>query len=63
MMLFALCLDPLICWLEEHLHGVRIRPGQRKTAVIAYADVTVLATTQEDIEVRRQAVCCYERAT
>jgi hypothetical protein len=25
MMLFALCLDPLICWLEEHQHGVRIR--------------------------------------
>jgi hypothetical protein len=48
---------------EEHLHGVRIRPGQRKTAVVAYADdVTVLATTQEDIGVLREALCCYERA-
>jgi hypothetical protein len=63
-MLFALCLDPLICWLDEYLHGVWIRPGQRTTAVVAYADdVTVLATTPVDNEVPRQALCCYERAT
>jgi hypothetical protein len=30
-MLCALCLDTPICCLEEHLHGVRIRPGQNKT--------------------------------
>jgi hypothetical protein len=63
-MLFALCLDPLLCRLEEHLHGDRVRPGQRTTAVEAYADyVTVLATTPEDIEVLRQALCCCERET
>jgi hypothetical protein len=54
---FALCLDPLICWLEEHLHCVSIRSGQRKAAVVAYADdVTVLATKPEDIEVLREAL-------
>jgi hypothetical protein len=32
--------------------------------VVAYADdVTVLATTQEDIGVLKGALCCYERAT
>lgn len=38
--------------VEEHPHDVRIRPGQRKAAVVAYADnVTVLVTTPEHIEV------------
>jgi hypothetical protein len=64
MMLFSLCLDPLLVWLEDCLHGVRIRPGQRSAAVVAYADdVTVFATVPEDIEVLTQALGCYERAT
>jgi hypothetical protein len=63
-MVFSLCLDPLLVWLEDCLHGVQIRLGQRSAVVVVYADdVTVFATVPEDIEVLRQALGCYKRAT
>jgi hypothetical protein len=50
MALFALCINPLIQCLEEHLQGVRFNRGQRKVAVVAYADdITILVTASEDI--------------
>jgi hypothetical protein len=49
MALFALCINPLIQCLEENLQGVRFNRGQRKVAVVAYADdITILVTAPED---------------
>jgi hypothetical protein len=36
--LFALCINPLMQCLVENLQGVRFNRGQRKAAVVAYAD-------------------------
>jgi hypothetical protein len=64
MMLFALCLNPLIHRLEQKLNGIRVHRQQRSTAVVAYADaVTVLVTAPEEILAVREAVWCYEKAT
>jgi hypothetical protein len=62
--LFALCINPLIQCLEENLQGVRFNRGQRKVAVVAYADdITILITASEDIERLKEIVQCYEGAT
>jgi hypothetical protein len=54
---------PLLCWLEDCLPGIRIRPAQRPVAAIAYADdVTIFLTAPEDVEVLRQFLGSYERA-
>ena len=64
MVLFALCLNPLLHRLDQQLHGMRIQQSQRKTAIVAYADdVTILATSPEDIIAIRDAVHRYEKAT
>jgi hypothetical protein len=64
MLLFDLCLDPLLCWLDDCLPGIMIRPGQRPVTAVAYADdVTVFLTAPEDVDALREALCLYERAT
>ena len=35
MILFVLCLSPLLCYLDEHLPGMCVHRSQRKTTVIA----------------------------
>jgi hypothetical protein len=61
--LFVLCLTPLLYYLDERLQGLRAHGKQRKTTVIAYADdVSILVTSQEDVRIVRDAIACYEKA-
>ena len=49
MLLFAMCLNPLLWLLDQTLTGIRIGKATR-TAVVAYADdITLLITDPEDI--------------
>jgi hypothetical protein len=63
MLLFALCLNPLIHRLEQ-LNGVRVLRQQHKTALVAYADdVSIFVKTTEDLASFNEAIRCFERAT
>jgi hypothetical protein len=63
MTLFTVCINPLIYLLEQQLRGIRVNWRQRKTAVVAYADVTNLVTAPEEIAAIEEALRCYEEAT
>ena len=64
MLLFALCVDPLLRILDQKLPGIQIGKRARKTVVVAHADdVTIFVTTPTDIPVIRDAIQCYEKAT
>ena len=64
MLLYALCLNPLQCTLENKLTGLRMKPSDPKTAVVAYADdVTIFVTKYTDIPVLQDALRCFEAAT
>ena len=63
-LLFALCVDPLLRVLDQKLSGIRIGKRARKIAVVAYADdVTIFVTTPTDIPVTQDEIQCYEKAT
>jgi hypothetical protein len=63
MVLYALCLHPLLRTLEEKLPGITTGPRKRSASVIAYADdVTVFVTQPKDFETIRHAISCYEKA-
>jgi hypothetical protein len=49
--------------LEPKLTGVRISRRSKKTAVVAYADITIFVTAPKDIPVIRDTIRTYERAT
>jgi len=64
MILFALCLHPLLRTLEDNLQGIRLGRSTRSVPVVAYADdVTVFITLPGDFAVIQEAVRCYEKAT
>ena len=63
MILFVLCLNPLLYYLDERLQGLRAHVTQRKTRAIAYAGVSILVTSQDDVRTGRDAMACYEKAT
>jgi len=64
MLLYALCLNPLLCTLENKLTGLRIQQRDPKTAVLAYADdVTIFVTKNNDIQVLKHAQRCFEVAS
>jgi hypothetical protein len=64
MLLFALCVDPLLRILDEKLPSMRIGKRARKTVVVAYADdITIFVTTPTDVPVITDAIQCYEKAT
>ena len=63
MLLFALCLNPLLRILEQKLPGIRIGRQTHKTAVVAYVDdITPFVTAPADIPIIGGAIQCYERA-
>jgi hypothetical protein len=63
-LLFALVLNPLLYLLEQNLTGIRIGHCTTKTAVVAYADdVTIFVTALEELQVIRDLLRTYERAT
>ena len=50
MILYAMCINPLLCTLENSLHGLRIGRHRARTSVVAYADdVTIFVTAPTDI--------------
>ena len=64
MILFALCVDPLLRILEQKLPGIHIGKRANKTVVVAYADdVTIFVTSPTDLPVIHDAIQCYEKAT
>jgi hypothetical protein len=64
MQLFAMCLNPLLCTLENNFAGVQIWRRRIKTTVVAYADdVTVFVTTPTDIPKIQEALHCFEEAS
>ena len=63
MVLFAVCINPLLKLLEENLAGIRLGRSGRRTAVVVYADdVTIFVTKPDDFWVIRDAVRLYEKA-
>jgi urease beta subunit len=64
MLLYALCLNPLLCTLENKLTGLRITQCAPKTTVVAYADdVTIFVTKHNNIQVIQEALRCFEAAS
>ena len=63
MILFTLCLNPLIWRLERDLQGIDI-VGKAKTAVVAYADdLTIFLTDPREIPKLEESLQWYARAS
>jgi exonuclease III len=64
MLLFALCINPLLTTLDKNLQGVYIRNKRIKMTAIAYADdVTIFVTKQEEIVTIEETLRDYMLAT
>ena len=64
MLLYALCLNPLLHPLDEKLTGIRIGRGSAKTVAVAYADdVTAFITTPSDERSLQESLHAHEGAT
>jgi hypothetical protein len=64
MLLYGLCLDPLLCMLNETLQGIQLGIRMVIPAVTAYADdVTVFLTSPSDVQHLQDPILCYELAT
>jgi len=64
MQLFAMCLIPLLCTLENNLAGIQIGRRRIKTTVEAYADdVKIFVTSRTDIPKIQEALYCFEQAS
>jgi hypothetical protein len=64
MILYAICINPLLHALDTRLTGLRIGRRQARTSVIAYADVvTILLTNPPDIPRLQEVLQSYEGAT
>jgi hypothetical protein len=62
MVLYALCLHPLLRILEDNLPGIKIAQRERSVHVVAFADdVTVFVTQPTDIATILNAIQLYER--
>ena len=59
-----MCLNPLLCTLENNLAGIQIGRRRIKTTVVAYADdVTAFVTSPTDIPKIQEALHCFEEAS
>jgi hypothetical protein len=64
MLLYGLCLDLLLCMLNDTLQGIQLGRRMVIPAATAYADdVTVFLTFPSDVRRLQDAFLCYERAT
>ena len=64
MVLYALCLHPLLRTLEDRLHGIHVGGTKRISPVLAYTDdVTVLVTQHKDFDTILQSRHTYEKVT
>jgi hypothetical protein len=64
MQLFAICIDPLLHALDSTLKGIRIKRGDNKTAIVAYADdITLLLTSPDEVPKLREILDQYMSAS
>jgi hypothetical protein len=64
MILYALCLNPLLCTLKKKLPGIRIGQSGPSAKVVAYADdVTIFVTSPADIPIIQEMLRSYEEAS
>jgi len=62
--LFAVCLYPLLCTLQNNLAGIQIGRRCIKTTVVAYADdVTIFVASPTDIPKTQEALYCFVEAS
>ena len=61
MLMFMMCLNPLLCIIGENVAAAHSGPHNKRTAVIAYADdVTIILRSPRDIPIVQEALGCYE---
>jgi len=64
MLLFAMCINPLLINLDNKLTGLNIRRNSTKTTAIAYADdITIVITQPEGIDTIQEILHDYMHAT
>ena len=64
MLLFALCINPLLINLDKKLKGINIRHNSTKMTAIAYADnITIIVTQPEEIYIIKETLHDYMQAT
>ena len=64
MALFALCINPLLHYLDTHIEGIQCGRTANRVAVVAYADdVTIFVTQRDDFIIIQDALQRYEQAT
>ena len=64
MILYALCINPLLSTLEKKLPGIRLYQNGPLAKVVAYADnVSIFVTTPADIQIIQQRLKSYEDAS
>ena len=63
MLLYAICLNPLIQSLEKNLSGIKIGRRQVRTTVVAYADdVKIFLSSVADIQQLKETMLAFEAA-
>jgi hypothetical protein len=63
MLLFVLCINPLLINLDKKLNGLYIRHNSTKTTAISYADdITIIVTQPEEIDIIKE-IHDYMQAT
>ena len=64
MILFALCINPLLIKLDSKLHGIKVRHNTTKTTAVAYADdITIFIAHSGEIDVIKDILHEYTSAT
>jgi hypothetical protein len=64
MLLFTMCLNPLLCMIYENLAAAHSGPHNKRTAVTAYADdVTIILRSPKDIPIVQEVLRCYDDAS
>jgi hypothetical protein len=63
-LLYALCLNPLLCMIDKVTKGIRVDARSARIAIVAYADdVNILLTTPDEVRAVQQAIESYQRAS
>jgi len=64
MLLFALCINPLLINLDKKRNGIYIRHNSTKTTAVAYADdITSIVTQPEEMDTIKETLQDYMHAT
>jgi len=64
MLLFAMCMYPLLINPDKKRNGIYSRHNNTKTTAVAYADViTIIVTQPEEIDTTKETLQDYMHAT